>query len=1044
MASVPTLFGRDAALAELTAALDGTLAGRGGLALIAGEPGIGKTTLAEHVCRLAHERGARVAWGRALPDGSSPAFWPWHEALEELGRDGPTIAAGDLRAEEAQAIAFRELAARLRSIAANGPVVIALDDLHAADHASLGFLRYVARLLRSMKVLVLGTYRDVEAERRDEATAAIAASCRDAIAMFALERLAASEVDDLVCALGAHPAQSERIFALTQGNPLFVHEVVRLLGQRAREPATSAEVPLSLGVRGVLRERLALCSDAARDALGVLAVLGTQASASDVARLARSDVEAALREATAIGVLVERRSGVVAFSHALYREVVVRDLPASRRHALHAAAGALLRDRGEAAAPEVAGHLLRAGPDAIGEAIAAAVAAAQSLAHRAAHRDAEELLEHAVTTLDDAGASSAQRATLLVALARAKIAAGRGDEGRALSIEAADMARKVGDAALLAQAALAYGSEIRPANVDPTMIALLREAKGALPAEDSALRARVLARLAAAEQPASDPMVPVAAARDAIAMARRVADEPTLLAVLHFAMSAMMDYADPKERGLLNAETFELALRAGDRPTQLRALLRLVFDAFEAGDVPAARGHRARYAEIARTIEHPRYTWPDVSLQALEETLAGRFDDADAAIDRAEAMARGAGDPAIDLACTIQRYFVGRIAERRDAMASAVSAMEALLDRFGMPAVMRKVVRAGAAARGGDPAECRGLLEGYAPTPWIDNDVVWTSLVAEAAAVAGDVPLAEHMLAVITPQRTRSFTYGIAGMSWEGTLRRHVGLLSAILGRDDEADAMLAEETRVLREAGANGMLARALYEHAAVLAASANEARRRRAIPLRTEARELATRLGQTALISQFDRIAEDRLTPTKSSSSEIAPSRAISLERDGETWHLRSGDRDVRFKDSRGMQLLATLIARPDEEVHVLELAGAAGSDDRDLGAMLDPRAKAEYAARIAELREEIEEASERGDVGRAERMQDELEAIREQLAGAVGLGGRDRKVGAASERARVAVQRRVREAIKRVSEHAPEIGAYLDRCVRTGTYCSFRPLA
>jgi non-specific serine/threonine protein kinase len=124
------------------------------------------------------------------------------------------------------------------------------------------------------------------------------------------------------------------------------------------------------------------------------------------------------------------------------------------------------------------------------------------------------------------------------------------------------------------------------------------------------------------------------------------------------------------------------------------------------------------------------------------------------------------------------------------------------------------------------------------------------------------------------------------------------------------------------------------------------------------------------------------------------------------------------------------------------VLELMGAETVDAGDSGEVLDVEAKRAYRARLLELRQELEEAEQWNDTSRAERARDEIEALEAELSRAAGIGGRERRVGKAAERARVNVQRRLSDALRRIAEvHAP-LGEHLTLAVRTGTYCSYSP--
>jgi non-specific serine/threonine protein kinase len=167
----------------------------------------------------------------------------------------------------------------------------------------------------------------------------------------------------------------------------------------------------------------------------------------------------------------------------------------------------------------------------------------------------------------------------------------------------------------------------------------------------------------------------------------------------------------------------------------------------------------------------------------------------------------------------------------------------------------------------------------------------------------------------------------------------------------------------------------------------------------------------------------------------------RFLQLKREGDYWSVSCDGRSFQLKDGKGVAILARLVEEAGRELHVLDLISPEGPVDRGgSGELLDARARSEYRARVKELQEELEEAERWSDSGRAERARSELEALSEQLAGAVGLGGRSRAAGTAVERARVNVQRRLRDTLARIAQHDPELGRHLDWAVKTGTYCSY----
>ena len=184
------------------------------------------------------------------------------------------------------------------------------------------------------------------------------------------------------------------------------------------------------------------------------------------------------------------------------------------------------------------------------------------------------------------------------------------------------------------------------------------------------------------------------------------------------------------------------------------------------------------------------------------------------------------------------------------------------------------------------------------------------------------------------------------------------------------------------------------------------------------------------------------------------LTEARAV-FRRDGDYWSLVFGGSTVHVRDLKGMRYLARLLGEPSRELHVLDLVAAESTGvvlaDRgaarhstfgDAGEMLDARAKEAYRRRLAEIEEDIEDAHASGDATREAQADVERDFLVRELSRAVGLGGRGRRAGDASERARAAVTRAVRQAMARIGEQLPELGEHLDRTIRTGTYCSYLP--
>jgi len=172
-------------------------------------------------------------------------------------------------------------------------------------------------------------------------------------------------------------------------------------------------------------------------------------------------------------------------------------------------------------------------------------------------------------------------------------------------------------------------------------------------------------------------------------------------------------------------------------------------------------------------------------------------------------------------------------------------------------------------------------------------------------------------------------------------------------------------------------------------------------------------------------------------------APEAELTVALDGDFWNVRGAGRTARVRDSRGMRLLGRLVEQRGQEIHVLVLASDEGAalTESDAGEKIDEAALRAYRARLAELGAELDEAEKAGDRGRVERLGAERDALEDEIRGAVGLGGRARKAGSVTERARVNVQRRLKDAVARITEADRALGDLFTAAIRTGTYCSFR---
>jgi hypothetical protein len=272
-----------------------------------------------------------------------------------------------------------------------------------------------------------------------------------------------------------------------------------------------------------------------------------------------------------------------------------------------------------------------------------------------------------------------------------------------------------------------------------------------------------------------------------------------------------------------------------------------------------------------------------------------------------------------------------------------------------------------------------------------------------------------------------------------------LGRLAVLLGRDDDALAHFARARALVARLRSRPYIAQTDLATAEVLARRQPE----RASAVAESARALASEVGMRGVEARAQALLEALAPRTASPSFPSPPGRSstpprsaprLTLEREGEMWRLGSGGRGLLMRDTKGLAYLDVLVREPCREFHVLDLVGL--RDDGDAGVVLDARAKHAYRERAESLRESLAEATAHHDLGRAERARAELDTLANELSRAVGAGGRDRRSASPAERARINVQRRIRDVLGRVRAEDLALGEHLDLSVRTGVFCVYLP--
>jgi len=1020
--------------------------------LVVGEPGIGKTRLAEEVAAVAASQGLTVAWGRAWETGGAPSFYPWIEMLAELGGQiagAPSLdesrpSSGECASSDSahQRFArFERVARFLRERSRETPLLLVFDDLHAADLPSLELLRFVSKSLPSRRISVIGTLRDVEA-RRAPIAEVLARVAREA-SIVTLGALASEDVARLVeeHTGRADPRLTVELVAKTEGNPLFVAEALRMLDQ------ASALAPSS--VLGLIASRIEGLDPDTSELLDAASVFGRRIVPAVLARassMALVELVGRLGDLASRGVLRPVDSGSYVFSHALVRDVFYERVAPERRRQLHRSLATTLLADGPRHATLALHHMLAAIPlvDA-GAVIRAATLAAEAARARLAPEDAVVLLEEASTAVAELDAAESDRIELLLALGWAATEAGTLARGRQVFREASRRALALGDAELVARAALGQGAELVFGEVRDELIATLRSALSGL-SGSADLRARVLARLAAALQPSTTPDEPVRLARQALRMTKDVA-APRLRAEIALAAgSALTDFAPPAERIIVSDELVQSARSVDDALLELRGLTRLATDWLELGDFARAEGIIDARAELAGRIGHPRYLWQTPLLRSMLAMPRGDFAVCEEAIEQATAIGQEAFDVNAAHVIAMHRFWFLLVRGDGDGLRAHEPEILRAMCRMPEPAQHQALVHAVVHARARDRERARGALVAIGDGARMLAPMM-RATIADAALLADDTPRFAALLAELTPARGRYAVWGPFGFVCGAPYDATVAALAARLGKRDEALAAFAAALELTRRSGASASEA---WVHL-----SRAEALQTWGLPAAEDfslAARFASKCGMPGILERAQSGGALVVGPTAALRAE--PEAPVTLE-----FSLRTTDkhaivvcngRTTRLRLVRGLPMLARLVERPGSELHVLDLAAepreyddSAVVDRGDAGEVLDTRAREAYQRRVVELREEIDEAEGFADAFRADCARRELEMLIQQLSSAVGLGGRARRVGSASERARITVQRRVREAIKRVAEHEPELGRHLDWAIRTGTFCAYEPL-
>lgn len=1102
--------------------------GRGRLVLLAGEQGIGKTSLLQAAAAQATQEGLRPLWGRCHEGGEAPLCWPWTQLvrnyrfekpdvvtdidhqLEEVARlfaDRAALGAADsigarLDADQAQFHFLDSVTTLLKSAARYHPLVLLMDDLQWADAVSLSLLRFFVRDLSDTPVLLVATYTDEDLARGTVFADVVAHLRRQPSADYLpLRGLSQLEVQEQLAAIAGHPVPESLariIFQRTEGTPLFVKEVVHLLieedlvyhdGQRWICRVRHEQMPVPDGVRGILDRRVAHASLECREVLlNPASILGREFALAVVERLSPNPGErfqAAVEEGVSAGLIapVPGTQDHYRFCHALMREAIYEGLSPVIRRQQHRRAGQAIEDlfrlNLNAHLGQLAYHFYEAGPDSgAWKASEYALRAGDHASEQMAHEDAVHYYEMALQALELAAHDDcARRVEVLVTLSEGLWRSGAFERAREMALRAMEVARLLGDARLMARAALAYAGRLTAFGVvvcSETALRLLEEALAALGGAESGLRACLLARLAEELSLSDASERRHARGQLAVSLARQEGDPAVLATVLKNTYWALWEPLAIEQRRAVADEIVTLASQIGDRALVLEGRVFRLLVGLEAGDAAAVHRELDACDRLAQELRQPYHQWIVAMIRACLALVEGRWDEADELLPQALNLGQAAHNQNAALFFGVQLGHLLWVRGRTEDLEPLLTGLSATAP------LLNHVVRCCLAAvhcEQGRTTDARNELERLAAHEFTDlpRDVTWiysAAVLSEVCALLGDVPRARALYRELLPLAGQIVTLGpIVAL---GSVSYCLGELATTMEEWDAAMRHFEQALTTHQHLGAPQWIARTQVAYARMLSRRGQPADPERANSFLSVALDTARQLGMSALAEtvrvlrgDLEEVSATKGSETKRPMSVATPEgidRAAVADcagwfrREGDFWTVGCAGQVVHIKHVVGLQHIAELLRHPGEPLPVTALAAAAGlppgedwpsrdivaaenlrlTDSVDDDAVPDARAVGEYRRRLIDLRDQLAESHRQNDAATAAQVGQEIDFLTRQLGKSWGRW----KESPEASRLRLRITKGIRSAVDRIRVYHPRLARHIALNIKTGFVCTYSP--
>jgi DNA-binding CsgD family transcriptional regulator/tetratricopeptide (TPR) repeat protein len=833
------------------------------IALVGGVAGSGKSRLVREFAREAAASGANVLYGACDAVVHLP-YGPFVEALGEL-RDGAEAATDPDTERHRLHTAVADL---LERTGRDRPVVLVIEDAHWADAPTLGLLRHLARAGGRARLLLVATFRDAEADMPDALSEMLADLRRsEDVVRLRLPGLSGDDVTDFVRRAAGDEPDPElpgAIAEMTDGNPFLVCELWRSLldgsaveiwGGCVRLTRPLEELAPPDSVREVVARRLARLRPATADLLELAATAGSEFDLDVLRPVAEADLLPALEEAVSSGIIEELPSRRLAyrFAHELVRRSLYDDLSAVRRAELHLRVGEALERSGSRSVADLAHHFAAAAPfggieRGVEYNVRAARAAGEGL-------DFDAAAERLGVALELGMDEPADRAPLLLELGTARHRAGRAVDALTAYGEAAELATSLGDAGLLARAAIGYEEACwRPVITDPAAVELLERAAAALGDEPSELRVRVLGGLARALEIRGRHARGAEVRDDAVAMARQIGDRHALARVL---VGSYWDRGTRSQQKILAmlTEARDIAYALGDDELRTEAMNWRVSSFLELFAMESARREVVAVREMAETTAQPfNLHVADHSASAIA-LCEGRLADAEAMAERSHEWSRLLTGRDASGVYGIQMFGVrreqGRLAELAPVVRMLAGrggawrpGLASLLTELGMEVDARREL-ARVASEG---------LDEFRISLWLAA----LTYLTDAAAALGDEAMAALLYPELAPQEGSNMLIGHM-VACYGAADRPLGMLAATLGEWERAESHFERAMTLNRKLGARTWIAHTAYEYGRMLLRQGRD-QRDRAGELLGQAAALAEQIGMPALLARIRSLGAPR----------------------------------------------------------------------------------------------------------------------------------------------------------------------------------------